>query len=279
MLALRIVMSVLWLGITVSPSLAADWSKIRIGTEGVFPPWNATNSDGEIIGFEIDLARDLCQRMVANCDVVTQKWNGIIPALTTGKYDAIMAGMAITKERERTIRFSICYGNEPAIFAVSGGSVLSATSTEVDKVDLATLEPEDQAAIHTLRKALTGSIIGTQIATAHADFLLQFFDDVADIQQFDTLESLIHDLDIGRIDAVFLSKGMWKKMIEGEGNNDLSPIGPSIAGGILGKGVGVGIRVEDRDLREMFDSAIADAIADGTVRRLSERWFGYDLSC
>lgn len=273
------VASVLWFSISATPGFAADWSRIKIGTEGAFPPWNATTSDGEIIGFEIELAENLCKRMSAKCDVVTQTWNGMIPALTTGKYDAIMAGMTITEERERTIRFSSCYGNEPAIFAVSGDSALRATSTDIGKVDLATLEQEDQAAIHTLRKALAGTIIGTQIATAHADFVKQFFDDVAEIQQFDTLENLTLDLDAGRIDVVFLSKAVWKRIVEGGGNADLTPVGPDIAGGILGKGVGVGFRVEDRDLREMFDVAIAEAIDDGTISRLSERWFGFDLSC
>jgi len=279
MLGPLVAASLFWLLSAPTPSFAADWSTIKIGTEGAFPPWNATNSDGELIGFEIDLAQDLCRRMKVKCDIVTQTWNGMIPALTTGKYDAIMAGMTITDERERMIRFSSCYGNEPATFAVRGDSNLTTAFPEIAKVNLATLEPEDQAALHTLRKGLTDTIIGIQIATAHADFVQQFFDDVAEIQQFDTLENLTLDLDAGRIDAVFLSKAAWKKMIEGEGNLDIAPIGPDIVGGILGKGVGVGMRVEDGDLREMFSAAIAEARADGSISRLSERWFGFDLSC
>ncbi len=271
------VLSALWFGVTASTGVAADWSKIKVGTEGAYPPWNATNSDGGIVGFEIDLAENLCRRMGASCEIVTQTWNGMIPALTIGKYDVIMAGMAITEERERIIRFTSCYANEPAMFAVNSTSALSATSTDLARVNLATLEPEDQAAIHDLRRALAGTIIGTLIATVHADFVQQFFDDVAEIQQFDTLENLTHDLDIGRIDVVFLSKGSLKRI--SEINADLTAIGPDIAGGLLGKGIGVGVRVEDRDLREMFDAAIADAIADGTISRLSERWFGFDLSC
>lgn len=279
MRALFLAASVLWLSTAATSSFAADWSTIKIGTEGAFPPWNATNSDGDIIGFEIDLVQDLCQRMGAKCDVVTQTWNGMIPALTTDKYDAIMAGMKISEERERTIRFSSCYGNEPSIFAVSPESALKTTSIGIDRIDLATLEQDDQAAIHMLRKALTDTIIGTQIATEQADFVHQFFDDIAETQSFDTLENLILGLDTGIIDVVFLSKAVWKRLVEGDGNADLTPIGPDIAGGILGKGVGVGIRPEDKDLLDMFDTAIAQAIADGTVRRLSEQWFGFDLSC
>ena len=269
----------LGLSMMSGPGVAADWSTIKIGTEGAFPPWNATDSDGEMIGFEIDLAEDLCRRMNAKCSIVKQSWSGMIPALTTGKYDAIMTGMAITDERERTIRFSSCYGNEPAIFAVRSDSQLRSTSTGIVKIDLATLEPEDKAVIHRLREDLTDTIIGAQIATVHADFVQQFFEDVAEVQLYDTLENLAFDLDAGHIDAAFLSKAVWKKIMEAEGAIDIAPLGPDIAGGILGKGIGVGIRAEDRDLRKMFDAAIAEASADGTISRLSEQWFGFDLSC
>ncbi len=271
--------SVLWVVITASPGFAADWPTIKVGTEGTFPPWNATNGDGDIVGFEIDLAANLCRRMAAKCRVMPQIWNGMIPALTTGKYDAIMAGMKITKERERLIRFSSCYANMPAIFAAVGESPLARELIGIAKVSLATLEPEDQAAIHELRKTFAGTKIGTLIATAEADFVQQFFGDVVDAQQFDTWETLTADLDAGRIDAVFLPKAVWKNIAKTGAVGDLVPIGPDITGGVLGVGVGVGVRIEDHDLREMFDAAISAAIADGTIARLSKQWFGYDLSC
>src|SRR3546814_20373295 len=78
----------------------AKGSKIRIATEGAYAPWNATDSAGKLIGFEVDLAADLCKRMEVECEVVQQAWEGIIPALQAGKYDAIMAGMSITAKRK-----------------------------------------------------------------------------------------------------------------------------------------------------------------------------------
>ena len=95
--------------LTVSASYAGDWSKIKIGTEGAYPPWNGTNAAGELEGAEIDLAADLCSRMSAECEFVVQDWDGMIPALEIGKYDAIMAGMSITEERMVKIDFSIGY--------------------------------------------------------------------------------------------------------------------------------------------------------------------------
>ncbi|MAQ97951.1 MAG: amino acid ABC transporter substrate-binding protein, partial [Gammaproteobacteria bacterium] len=102
------------LSVSSTIAIAGDWSKIRIGTEGAYEPWNFTDSAGNIVGAEIDLANDLCERMNAECTFVQQDWDGIIPALTQGKYDVIMAGMSVTDERKKTISFSKAYMTEPA---------------------------------------------------------------------------------------------------------------------------------------------------------------------
>ena len=95
------------LGISLATSaFGGNWSTIKIGTEGAYPPWNGTSASGELEGAEIDLAMDLCERMNATCVLVAQDWDGIIPALQNGKYDAIMAGMSITSERMEVIDFS-----------------------------------------------------------------------------------------------------------------------------------------------------------------------------
>ena len=111
--------------LTVSASYAGDWSKIKIGTEGAYTPWNGTNAAGELEGAEIDLAADLCARMNAECELVAQDWDGIIPALQNGKYDVIIAGMSITEERMQVINFSQGYANEPASFSVLKSSPLA----------------------------------------------------------------------------------------------------------------------------------------------------------
>jgi octopine/nopaline transport system substrate-binding protein len=116
----------LCLGLLAGGAAAQDWSKVRIATEGAYPPWNATDSSGELVGFEVDLAKELCQRMDAECEIVAQAWEGIIPALQAGKYDAIMAGMSITEERQQVIDFTQSYWTTPAYFAVLKDSDLAA---------------------------------------------------------------------------------------------------------------------------------------------------------
>src|SRR5260221_1351155 len=88
---------------------AKDWTKIKIATEGAYAPYNFTEAGGKLAGFEIDLAAELCKRMKAECEVVAQDWDGIIPALSANKYDAIMAGMNITAKRLEVLNFSLPY--------------------------------------------------------------------------------------------------------------------------------------------------------------------------
>src|ERR687897_801895 len=101
------------IGLATGSAVAKDWTSVRIATEGAYPPWNATDSSGQLVGFEVDLAQELCQRMGVECEIVAQDWEGIIPALQAGKYDAIMAGMSVTDERMQVISFSDVYASEP----------------------------------------------------------------------------------------------------------------------------------------------------------------------
>jgi octopine/nopaline transport system substrate-binding protein len=260
-------------------SLGADGSTIRIGTEGLYPPWNATGDDGELEGFEIDLALDLCRRMDVACEIVRQRWDGMMPALTTGKYDLVMAGMTITEEREQIIDFSACYAADVAAFAVRPDNALAGTITPADRIDLTTFSPEVKVTINALRQALAGTAVGVQVATTHADFLKRYLNDLIDIRYYDTLENLTRDLDAGRIDAALSSRAYWTRLKASENGTDLSLIGPDMIGEVFGRGIGAGLRKEDSELRARLNQAILSALADGTVARLARQWFGYDLSC
>src|SRR5271154_3290657 len=82
-------------------AFAKDWKTVVIGMEGAYEPWNLTDSSGKIVGFEVDLAMDLCKRAGLECKVIAQDWDGMIPGLKAGKFDVIMDGMSITDERKK----------------------------------------------------------------------------------------------------------------------------------------------------------------------------------
>ena len=263
--------------VTFSASYAGDWSKIKIGTEGAYPPWNGTNAAGELEGAEIDLAKDLCARMNAECELVAQDWDGIIPALQNGKYDAIIAGMSITDERMKVINFSQGYANEPASFSVLKSSPL-ATLQSAGKVNMDALDDTSSALLDSLKSTLAGKVVGVQGSTTHENFVKQVLGDSVTMKSYDTQLNLELDLIAGRIDALLSDKGSMEEFIATDNGKDVIFIGPNLGGGPFGAGVGAGLRKADTDLLEMINKAIDEARADGTLAEHFIKWFGKDIS-
>ena len=268
---------VTFLLMTISFAYAGDWSKIKIGTEGAYPPWNGMNAAGELEGAEIDLVFDLCKRMKAECELVAQDWDGIIPALQNGKYDAIMAGMSITAERMEVINFSQGYANEPASFSVLKSSPLASLKFS-GKVNMDALDGKSKKLLKSLKKTLKGATIGVQGSTTHENFVKQVLGDTVTMKSYDTQENLELDLSVGRIDAALSDQGSMEKFMESDNGKNIAFIGPGLGGGPFGGGVGVGLRKADTDLLEMFNKAIDGARADGTLAKHFTKWFGKDIS-
>ncbi len=259
-----------------SIAIAGDWSKIRIGTEGAYNPWNFTDASGELVGAEIDLARDLCERMNAECTFVQQDWDGIIPALVNGKYDVIMAGMSVTDERKKTISFSKAYMTEPARFFTLNNTTLS-TFSSAKNLNLDDEGSSTSGTINALNNAMKGLKIGVTEATIHENFVNTYLDQEPTV--YPTQDEMNLDLAAGRIDAMLCDTGTAEAFMETENGANIVTFGPNVFGGLLGEGVGAGIRQGDADLKAMFDKAIADAAADGTISKISMEWFnGKDLA-
>ena len=258
-------------------AFAGDWSKIKIGTEGAYPPWNGTNAAGELEGAEIDLAADLCARMNAECELVAQDWDGIIPALQNGKYDAIIAGMSITAERMEVINFSQGYANEPASFSVLKSSPLAALGSS-GKVNMDALNDTSSALLNSLKETLNGHVVGVQGSTTHENFVKQVLGDSVTMKSYDTQQNMELDLAAGRIDAALCDQGSMEAFMATDGGQNVAFIGPGLGGGPFGGGVGVGLRKADTDLLEMINKAIDEARADGTLAEHFSTWFGKDIS-
>ena len=263
---------------TFAAAEAKEWKEITIATEGAFAPWNFTDSSGKLDGFEIELAADLCNRMNVKCTVVPQAWDGIIPALQAGKYDAIMAGMSMTDKRKKVVAFSRYYAATPSLFIVLKDSPSANFSTTMDRITLDDISSDEQAALDAVGKEFKGKVIGVQNATIQEKFLQQYLGDAVDIRGYDTQENLELDLHAGRIDAALGAMSYWVSRVNSEKGQDMKMVGPGMTKGPFGEGVGVAVRQKDADLAELFSKAIDASIADGTLSKLAVKWFTFDAA-
>ena len=279
MKSLRILLLVLAISVAfVCQVGAGDWQKIKIATEGAYPPWNYVDASGNLVGFELDLAQELCTRMNATCEIVPQKWRGILKGLNAGKYDAIMAAMSITEDRKKLASFSRNYAATPNVFVVRKDHPLANFSSDLKNLTLNEISPAEQAALAAIFKEFGGKIIGVQVATTHAKFADQYMGDHAEIRIYDFQHTIDLELYQGRLDAVIGDYAYWLPLIKSEQGKDYRIVGPQMTGGPFGEGVGVAVRKKDQDLADMFSRAIEDAIKDGTIKKMAIKWFNYDAS-
>ena len=257
---------------------AKDWKTVVIGMEGAYEPYNLTDPSGKIVGFEPDLVMDLCGRMKVECKIIAQDWDGMIPGLNAGKFDVIMDGMSITDERKKTIDFSKPYSATPGAFVAAKASPLAKLANG-GKVFNFTKDPKGAgAALKEMQDALKGKTIGVQVSTTHATFLDKNFKDVATIKEYKTVDERDLDLKAGRIDAALDDQPAQSSMLEKPDAKDYALVGPQFTGGEFGVGVGMGIRKADSDLTAKFNTALAAAFADGSVKKYSLKWFKLDTT-
>ncbi len=250
---------------------------ITIATEGAYAPWNYTNADGTLGGYEIDLTKLLCERMKVKCDIVAQEWSGIIPGLTVGKYDAIIASMGVTEERKKVVAFSKPYAKAPNGFLTSSDNSMKDLPDAGKSFDLANSPKDAEAALETLKPKLSGKIVGVQIGSTAATFVSQYLKG-ADIREYPSFEQLSLELNAGRLDLAVANVTAFKAAID-QSKGTLVFAGPTFSGGVLGLGTtNVALRPKDADLKKAFDDAITSIDKDGTNKALTEKWFGVDIS-
>ena len=258
--------------------------KIRIGTEGAYPPWNSKDASGNLIGFEVELAQELCAIMKYECTIVEQDWDGMIPALVMRKFDAIMAGMSITAERQKTITFSQGYADEVASLAVMKGSSLEGMDTP-EGINLSLGGSDVKKALKTLTGALAGKTVCTQTGTIHQNFLESGDVGSVNVRTYKTQDEVNLDLTSGRCDVALAAAVAFTDYADKSGK-PVVLVGPTFSGGAFGNGVGVGIRqasdsaIGKRDAKILkdFNKAINKARKQGIISKLAIKHFGFDAS-
>ena len=236
---------------------APEWKKVRIGVEGAYPPFSEIGADGKLKGFEIELVQAYCVEMKAQCTLVQQDFDGLIPALQSRKVDAIFASVSITPERQKAIGFSKAYYSTPARLVAKVGVTLDPTAA-----------------------GLKGKKIGVQRGTTHETYAAATFKQ-SEIVRYGSQDQVFLDLRSGRIDATLMDSpaadfGFLKKP-EGKGFAFSGP--PVIDQSIFGFGTGVGMRKADEaTLGKKFNDAITALQASGSFKKMADKYFNYDIA-
>jgi polar amino acid transport system substrate-binding protein len=234
----------------------AEDKVVRIGTEGAYPPFNFVDSAGVIGGFDVDIGMALCEKMKVKCTVVAQDWDGIIPALQNGKFDVIIASMFITEERKKLVNFTNPYYKAAMTHVVPKGSAI----TEFTNA------------------ALKGKAIGAQTATTQADYIQKTYPD-ADIRLYRTQDEVNLDLANGRLDMQvgdLVPMLEWTLKTEDGKCCDLAGE-PITDPAFVGDGVGMAVRKDDAALLASLNTALADIVADGTYKKINDKYFAIDI--
>ena len=231
--------------------------KLRIGTEGAYPPFNYVDSAGKVGGFDVDIGLALCAKMQVECEVVTQDWDGIIPALQGKKFDMIIASMFITEERKKQVSFSHPYYRAAMTLAAPKGAGITDFTNE----------------------GMKGKVIGAQSGTTQAEYATASFPD-AEVKLYPTQDEVNIDMVNGRLDVQvgdMLPLLDWVTKNE-DGKACCELIGKPITDPkFVGEGVGIAVRQEDNDLRERLNKALDEIRADGTYQTINARYFPIDI--
>lgn len=251
---------------------------LRVATEGAYPPYNMVDTAGNLIGYDMDVMREVCVRIKVECRITAQAWDGIIPGLQAGKYDVIIAGMSITEERRQVVDFTKGYATTPAYFVALNDSPLHQLSLGLERINLNEIDTTEEAAIAALRDALKGKSVGVQNATIHANFVEDTLGGVVSIRRYDTQENLALDLASGRIDVGLADSTAWEAFLDSEAGQKAGFVGPGFDGGPFGQGLGIAVRKGEERLLDALNGALASMREDGTLKRMAEQWFGFDAS-
>jgi polar amino acid transport system substrate-binding protein len=232
---------------------AAGGMKLKIGTEGAYPPFNILTADGKLEGFDIDIANALCAQMKADCELVAQDWDGIIPALLAKKFDAIIASMSITEERKEKVAFTNKYYTTPLALVATKDSELTST---------------DPA-------ALAGKTVGAQAGTTQNAYAEEHYAKAgAETKSYPTQEEAVADLVNGRLDAVISDKFVLVEWLKNAGKDCCKMIG-DVKG--TETEAGIAVREEDDELRQKLNGAIDAIVADGTYAKIVSKYFDFDI--
>lgn len=236
---------------------ASTKAPLRILTEGAYPPFNYRNGEGELTGFDVDIAKALCAHLDRECSIETRAWNDLLPALKRGEADAVIASMLVPSHGRHSvdadIAFTQPYYTTPGHFAARRDARLAGASAE----------------------ALAGRRIVVETGSTHEAFLKARFPDsiILDVGSLATAETSLAN---GRADLLFADRNtLLRWVMNGKGADCCRLVGGDYADPVyFGEGAGIAVRSDDEALRAEIDKTLTKMKTDGTQKGIALRYFG-----
>lgn len=224
-----------------------DDNVLRIGTEGAYAPFNYTNADGTLGGFDVEIANAICDDLQMTCEIIAQDWDGIIPGLKAGKYDAIVAAMSVTPERAKQVAFTDPYFSNALVFLAKKDS---------------SFDPANSSDINTHSIAAQRSTISSQwLENAYPK---------ADMKLYDTLSNAFLDLGSGRVDAMISDKLPALEWLGSASGSNYAIKGDEID---INDNFAIAVRPNDEALQAKINKSLANLKSNGTYDKINQKYF------
>ena len=229
-----------------------DDNVLRIGTEGAYAPFNYTNADGTLGGFDVEIANAICDDLQMTCEIIAQDWDGIIPGLKAGKYDAIVAAMSVTPERAKQVAFTDPYFSNALVFlAKKDSSFDPANSSDIDAHSIA-----------------------AQRSTISSQWLENAYPK-ADMKLYDTLSNAFLDLGSGRVDAMISDKLPALEWLGSPSGSNYAIKGDEID---INDNFAIAVRPNDEALQAKINKSLANLKTNGTYDKINQKYFAVPVS-
>ncbi|HCI75693.1 MULTISPECIES: ABC transporter substrate-binding protein [unclassified Psychrobacter] len=238
----------------VSPDAAetaATGDVLRIGTEGAYAPFNYTNADGTLGGFDVDIANAICADMKVTCEITAQDWDGIIPGLKAGKYDAIVAAMSVTPEREQQVSFTEPYFSNTLVFLAKKDSSFDPSNSD----------------------DINAHSIAAQRSTISSQWLEKVYPN-ADMKLYDTLSNAFLDLGSNRVDAMVSDKLPALEWLGSTSGSQYALKGQEID---INDNFAIAVRPGDA-LQAKINKSLVNIKANGTYDKINQKYFAIPVS-
>jgi polar amino acid transport system substrate-binding protein/arginine/ornithine transport system substrate-binding protein len=253
-LAAAAVIAALAVPATIAP-VQAQTQTVRVGVEGNYPPFSMISPNGQLSGFDIDIANAICAEMKVTCQMVQQEWDGMIPALNARKFDMIVASMTITEERRKAVDFSNPYYDVPSRWVAKKGAFKDHSAESLKGKTIIVLRNSPRA------RYVAANYPGSTVLQVAKE---------TDVY----MELAAGRGDIGFGSSVVSAEAFLKKP---EGANFAQVGDTVILDRVAGAGVGIAFRKEDA-LRERVNAALAAIRQNGTYNTLMKKYFDFDIT-